>query len=70
MTTKKSMLNGMFIVEVEPGTEIDIDGKKLTVNEKQAVTKGKALYMTETQARALLRGDPGWERAMIQRFFA
>lgn len=51
------MFNGIDIIEVEPGTEIEHEGEKLTVTETNAVRKGAHIYMTPTKVAAL-KADP------------
>lgn len=34
------------LIEVEPGTVIELDGKKLTVDDDNCVGKGAAIYLT------------------------
>ena len=40
------MLTGMDIIEVEPGTEIEHNDKKMTVTDTNAVTLGRKIYVT------------------------
>lgn len=47
------MLNGIDIVEVPAGTEIEHEGEKLIVTDTQAVTKGRIIYMTAFHVSAL-----------------
>lgn len=47
------MFGGVDIVEVTPGTKIEHDGEKLTVTDTQAVTKGRAIYVTPKTYAAL-----------------
>ncbi|NDV53854.1 hypothetical protein [Salipiger sp. PrR003] len=47
------MFGGIEIIAVEPGTEIEHEGKKLTVTETNAVQIGKRMYMTEAHVVAL-----------------
>lgn len=39
--------SGLDIIVVEAGTEIDFDGQKAAVTDKQAVRKGRKLYVTQ-----------------------
>ncbi|WP_353472351.1 hypothetical protein PVT71_13740 [Salipiger sp. H15] len=47
------MFGGIEIIAVEPGTEIEHEGEKLTVTETSAVHLGNRMYMTEKQVAAL-----------------
>ena len=47
------MFSGLMIHQVEPGTEIEHDGEKLTVTDTQAVHRGRDVYVTPKQYAAL-----------------
>lgn len=47
------MFGGIEIIAVEPGTEIEHKGEKLTVTETNAVHLGSRMYMTGAQVAAL-----------------
>lgn len=47
------MFGGIEIIAVEPGTEIEHEGEKLTVTETNAVHLGNRMYMTEAHVGAL-----------------
>ena len=40
------MFSGLDIIEVEPGTEIEHEGEKMTVTDKNSVTLGRKIYVT------------------------
>ena len=40
------MFGGIDIIEVEPGTEIEHEGEKMTVTDRNAVTLGRKIYVT------------------------
>ena len=40
------MFGGIDIIEVEPGTEIEHEGEKMTVTDENAVTLGRKIYVT------------------------
>jgi hypothetical protein len=40
------MIGGMAIIEVQPGTEIEHKGEKMTVTDTNAVTLGRKIYVT------------------------
>ena len=52
------MLRGIEIIAVEPGTEIEHEGEKMTVTETNAVQLGNLMYMTEKQVTALKAHPP------------
>lgn len=47
------MFRGVDIIEVEPGTVIEHEGRKLSVTDTNAVYKGRRLYMMPDQVAAL-----------------
>ncbi len=57
------MFQGMDIIAVEPGTEIECGDEKLVVTEANAVTKGRKIYMTAPHVAAL-NAHPSVKRAV------
>ncbi|KZY38116.1 hypothetical protein A3731_40860 [Roseovarius sp. HI0049] len=47
------MFNGVPIIEVEPGTVIELDGAELTVTDEQYVCKNGTFYVTPNTFAAL-----------------
>lgn len=52
------MFGGIEIIAVEPGTEIEHEGEKLTVTETNAVHLGRRMYMTPAHVAALKDQTP------------